>query len=232
MASGTGTSARTLRQGGVHSHCYAPRGMPRFVAALLTAVTVAFVAAGGASAYPPGPTTTTTPPNTVETTTTLPGPTTTTAPGVTTTTDPGTTTTVPPGAPFIEVIAGSPGPVNTTFTVRVSRCIPGELVTFVLPANNDAPVTVTCIGNPTATAVLDHPAVPGTYAGSADLQTTGVVLPFTIVTTDVVVIPTTIPGTGSPFVGGTLAYGAGIVVLGAGLLIVARVRRRSTAPAA
>lgn len=135
----------------------------------------------------------------------------------------------PPGQVIVTIIRGATAPVNGSFQVRVDGCLPGEEVRFRLPANGRAPVIVICSSSGTAIADMVHPGRPGNYGGTAQLLSSGLTLPFNITTTG---RPTdvTVPATGG---GGSaddmIGIGIGAAALGAGLLVVARQRRRDPA---
>jgi hypothetical protein len=138
--------------------------------------------------------------------------------------------TYPPSASIVQVVTGSPGPVDTPFVVRVRGCIPGEQVRFTLPANNQPPVVVTCTSDPTspegvATATLMHPGTPGTYTGTVELLTSGRTLQFTIIT-EADSGTVTIPRTGNSGTGKITTTATVLIGLGIGLFAVAGFRRR------
>lgn len=144
----------------------------------------------------------------------------------------------PPGAAIVNIVRGSPGPVGTTFQVRVDGCLVGEEVVFTLPGNDRAPVRVICVdvsrsgtGSGSATATLTHPGRPGNYPGFAELLGSNGRLPFTILTTVDPSTPQIPPTGGGSSAQGVVTTGVGLLVLGGGLLIVARQRRRSAAAA-
>lgn len=137
----------------------------------------------------------------------------------------------PPGAVISEIVRGSPGPPGGLIRVRITGCLPGEEVVFTLPGNGRAPVRVVCTPEGTAEADLVHGGRPGTYTGNAQLVTSQLTVPFTIVTTP------NPPGVTVPATGGgensssMLGIGAGAAALGVGLVLVARQRRRQPATA-
>ena len=154
----------------------------------------------------------------------------------------GVTQAYPPGPGTITVSDPTPDP-GSTFTVTFHNCKVGEVVVFVF--NGGPPISVVSTGDAqtgigSATATFTAPNASGTYTGTATCG--GVTLTFEI---SVVVPSTTLGGsgdsavtapdnsivkTGSDNVGRKISTGAGLLALGAGLLLVSR-RRRTVATA-
>lgn len=161
--------------------------------------------------------------------------------------------TVTPGGPVSVRVGCTVGGGNVAFNLPATpssatvACVAadaaptGSMLGFMFPAQ--APTG-------TATATLTAPTAPGTYQGTAtqgaSVQTFTVVVPGQAVTTTVPATtvapgtPTTVaattpgsglPATGSSGIGTTTGIAIGLLVVGAGLFIVAQVRRRQSSPA-
>ncbi len=164
-------------------------------------------------------------------------------PGITVTVSPAGN--LPPGVPFTITIPCFPGAGPVTFTITG----PNFSVSVVSTCGTSDSVTGSVMGfiaqtaSGTASATLTAPTAPGTYQGSA-VQVGGSSADFTIVvaqattTTAAPGAPTTVapvtptvpstglPATGSGGLGVTTGIAIGLLAVGAGLFVVAQVRRR------
>mgnify|MGYP001822105739 CR=1 FL=1 len=131
------------------------------------------------------------------------------------------------------------------FNATVTNCLPGETVTFIFEGVER---TTTCDPNTLqASFPFVAPMTPGSYqvcavlTGDGATVPPGVTRPSTVCTTIEVTasgptVPPTVPGGGLPGTGSSgvdtnLALAGTALVVGLGLLIVAGIRRRDTAPA-
>lgn len=114
-------------------------------------------------------------------------------------------------------------------TVTYNGCVNGDTIVFSLPGATPPTVSATCTGG-VAVASMTPPAGAGTYAGTAK-GTTSPLVNFSVA----VLAPTApaggLPATGSSGISTTGGIAIGLLAVGLGLSVVARVRRRTPATA-
>jgi hypothetical protein len=145
----------------------------------------------------------------------------------------------------------SPPALGAPYQARLTNCTIGASITFAQAQSTPASVVVTCaavsgaatgpgLGQATASFTA-APTVPGTYtltagglSASLPIAQATTTVPATTVATPV---PTTatapaggLPPTGSDGLGTTTGIAIALLAVGAGLFIVAQVRRRNTSP--
>ncbi|MGK0276696.1 MAG: LPXTG-motif cell wall-anchored protein [Ilumatobacter sp.] len=146
--------------------------------------------------------------------------------------------TYPPGATVSPIADPVPG---ETFTVTVSGCNPGIVITFEFEGTTK---TATCgeaaaltVGTGTASTTFVAPTAGGTYSGTAT-GTDGFLATFSVTaaaapatTVEPVTPPGGLPATGSGGTSSMTMIAIGLFGLGGGLLVVSQMRRRQTVPA-
>ena len=129
------------------------------------------------------------------------------------------------------------GPVTPggSYTVTYVNCVPGETITFSQPESLPTWVNAVCPSGGTLGTATASFAVAPTAAGDYTVTALGTQSPARTITFSLaapgVTVPVTVPGgglpaTGSDGLGTTTPIAIGFLVVGLGLFVVGRTRRR------